>query len=111
MSGWVDFGALKQSMDIEQVLGSYGVALQRVYPDGSVQTLSPAEAEGHLFVTLQDQLPRQTMTSPTSIDPRSCSNNPLPMMIVRSGSTFGRKPPIVASSAGSAPRSAASGMP
>ena len=30
MSGWVDFGALKQSMDIEQVLGSYGVALQRV---------------------------------------------------------------------------------
>jgi len=30
MSGWVDFRVLKQSVGIEQVLGSYGVELQRV---------------------------------------------------------------------------------
>ena len=30
MSGWVDFRVLKQSVGIEQVLGSYGVKLQRV---------------------------------------------------------------------------------
>ena len=30
MSGWVDFRMLKQSMGIEQVLGAYGVELQRV---------------------------------------------------------------------------------
>jgi hypothetical protein len=30
MSGWVDFRMLKQSISIEQVLGSYGVKLQRV---------------------------------------------------------------------------------
>src|SRR5262245_32009841 len=30
MSGWVDFRLLKQSICIEQVLGSYGLELQRV---------------------------------------------------------------------------------
>src|SRR5215471_9849268 len=30
MSGWVDFRVLKQSVGIEQVLGSYGVELKRV---------------------------------------------------------------------------------
>ena len=30
MSAWVDFRVLKQSVSIEQVLGSYGVELQRV---------------------------------------------------------------------------------
>ena len=30
MSGWVDFRVLKQSVGIEQVLGAYGVKLQRV---------------------------------------------------------------------------------
>jgi hypothetical protein len=56
-----------------------GVALQRVYPDGSVQSLSPAEADGHLFVTLQDQLPRQSISDLTELDPRSVrlGNTPL----------------------------------
>ena len=35
----------------------------------------------------------------------------MPMRTVRSGRTFGAKPPIRESSAGSEPRSAASGMP
>jgi hypothetical protein len=30
MSGWVDFRMLKQSIDIEQVLGAYGIELRRV---------------------------------------------------------------------------------
>ena len=47
-----------------------GVVLQRVAPDGSVQTLAPAEAAGQLFLTFQEQLPLQTMTPPAPLDPR-----------------------------------------
>src|SRR5207302_5688056 len=45
-----------------------GVVLQRVLPDGTVQTLPPTEAQGHLFLSFQEQLPRQTMDPPTAID-------------------------------------------
>jgi len=45
-----------------------GVVLQHVYPDGTVQTLSPAEAMGHLFLTLQEQLPRHSMDPPVVVD-------------------------------------------
>ena len=48
-----------------------GVTLQRVAPDDTVQTLAPAEAAGHLFLTFQEQLPRQTMSPPIPLDPRS----------------------------------------
>lgn len=48
-----------------------GVVLQRVLPDGTVQTLTPAEAQGHLFLSFQEQVPRQTMDPPIAIDPTS----------------------------------------
>jgi hypothetical protein len=33
-----------------------GAVLQRVQPDGTVQTLTPGEAQGHLFLTVQNRL-------------------------------------------------------
>jgi hypothetical protein len=48
-----------------------GVVLQRILPDGTVQSLTPAEAAGHLFMTFQEQLSHQTMAEPVAIDPRS----------------------------------------
>jgi hypothetical protein len=46
-----------------------GVLLQRVRPDGSVQTLSPAEAQGRLFLTFRERLPRSDLPPPRSVDP------------------------------------------
>ena len=48
-----------------------GVVLQRVFPDGSEQPLTRAEAAGHLFLTVQEQLPRQSMSPPVFVDPQS----------------------------------------
>jgi hypothetical protein len=45
-----------------------GVVLQRVFPDGTSQTVAPAEAAGHLFLTFQEQLPRQTMSRPFPVE-------------------------------------------
>ncbi len=45
-----------------------GVVLQRLRGDASPQTLSAAEARGHLFLSVQELLPRQTMTGPFLID-------------------------------------------
>src|SRR5919199_6920614 len=38
-----------------------GVIMQRVFADGSVQNLSPAEAAGHLSLQLENQIPRMRM--------------------------------------------------
>jgi hypothetical protein len=46
-----------------------GIVLQRVFPDGTVQTLAPTEAPGQLLLTVQDQMPRFTMDPPAAIDP------------------------------------------
>jgi len=48
-----------------------GVVLQRVLPDGTVQTLTPDEARDHLFLSFQEEVPRQTMAPPRAIDPAS----------------------------------------
>ena len=48
-----------------------GVVLQHVLPDGTVQTLTPDEARGHLFLSFQEQVPRQTMQPPQPVDPDS----------------------------------------
>jgi len=45
------------------------VALQHVGPDNVVQTLTPAEAQGRLFLTIQDRVPLLAMTEPTAVDP------------------------------------------
>jgi hypothetical protein len=48
-----------------------GVVLQRVFPDGVVETRTPEEAQGHFFLTIQELLPRQMMLGPTRLDPHS----------------------------------------
>jgi hypothetical protein len=84
-------GAVSESIDLpirghpvrypfdhyEMVLG---VALQRVAPDGSTEAMTPAEAAGHLSMTIQELLPRQTMSSPLHLDPESlrAQDDPIP---------------------------------
>ena len=46
-----------------------GVAYQRLYPDGRRETLSASQADDQLFLSLQELLPRQTMTGPIPVDP------------------------------------------
>ncbi len=46
-----------------------GIGLARVYPDGRVERLGRDEAAGHLFLTLQDQLPREEIGPPAKLDP------------------------------------------
>lgn len=46
-----------------------GVGMARVLPDGTVQPLSRAEGAGHLLLTLQEQLPRETMSAPVAANP------------------------------------------
>jgi hypothetical protein len=48
-----------------------GVALQRVRSDGTVQVVTPAEADGHLFLTIRDRLSLLTLGDPAGLDPRS----------------------------------------
>lgn len=46
-----------------------GVTLDRLAPDGSVRTLSAAEARAYASVTLQARTPRSSMERPVSLDP------------------------------------------
>src|ERR671932_2326341 len=48
-----------------------GVIMQRVFADGSVQNLSPAEAAGHLSLHLANHLPRMIMHEPSPINAQS----------------------------------------
>jgi hypothetical protein len=45
-----------------------GVVLQRLRGDASPQTLTVAEARGHLFLSVQELLPRQAMAGPFLLD-------------------------------------------
>ena len=53
-----------------------GVVLQHVLPDGTVQTLTPDEARGHLFLSFQEQVPRQTMQPPQPVGTRDSVRPP-----------------------------------
>ena len=46
-----------------------GVAMAHVQRDGTVEPLSREEAAGHLLMTLQEQLPRESMGTPEIVDP------------------------------------------
>jgi hypothetical protein len=48
-----------------------GIALERIYPDGRVEPLTPTEAQGHLFLTVGEEIPRMIMQPPGRIDARS----------------------------------------
>jgi hypothetical protein len=45
------------------------IAMQRVYPDGRTETITPADAREHLFLTVQEQIARQSMDPPIAVDP------------------------------------------
>ena len=48
-----------------------GIVLERVLADGTVQKATPTEASGRLSLTIQERLPRQTMSAPALVDPAS----------------------------------------
>jgi hypothetical protein len=48
-----------------------GVVLQRVLPDGVIETRTPEETRGYFFLTIQELLPRQMMLGPIRLDPHS----------------------------------------
>ena len=45
-----------------------GVVLQRIRGDAQPQTFSAADARGHLFLSVQELLPRQSMAGPIMLD-------------------------------------------
>lgn len=45
-----------------------GVVVERKYPDGKVVILSPEETKGHLIMTLEDNVPKATMSVVKIID-------------------------------------------
>ena len=45
------------------------VALQRIYPDGRVETVSPRQTPQHLSLSLQELLPSLLMSTPEPVDP------------------------------------------
>jgi hypothetical protein len=48
-----------------------GAALQHIGADGTVETLTPADADGRLFLTIRDRLSLLSMWPPAPIDPQT----------------------------------------
>jgi len=46
-----------------------GIAFQDIAPDGTVATLTTEQVAGHLALSIQELLPRQTMSLPVPVDP------------------------------------------
>ena len=46
-----------------------GVIVQRIQPDGSIQTLSTEEARPYVTISIQGRIPRATMSRPLALDP------------------------------------------
>jgi hypothetical protein len=58
-----------------------GVAYQRVYPGGKLETLSMAEPDDRLFLSLQELLPRSTMKGPFQVEPRRVASSDDPVRV------------------------------
>jgi len=48
-----------------------GVIMERLFPDKSIQVLSPEDAKGHIFLTLRAHIPSTNVRQPKAIDPGS----------------------------------------
>lgn len=48
-----------------------GISLQRVSADNKTTVVPPVEAKDQVFVTLQQQVPRVTMSAPDAVDPQT----------------------------------------
>jgi hypothetical protein len=59
-----------------------GLVLERVRPDGTVQALPPAEAQGALFVTVQERLAQLGMRPPVRVDPQQVQQAGSPISYV-----------------------------
>ena len=46
-----------------------GILMERIFPDDRVVPLTEAEARGHLFVTMDEQMPRVKVLPPLRLDP------------------------------------------
>ena len=55
-----------------------GIIHQRVYPDGRTQVLTPTEAPGHLFTSLQERLPLFVMEPPVALAPETAGEHERP---------------------------------
>ena len=102
----VDFGPSSLAVSQDITLPVYGdpirypfdhyglrlaVVMQRVYPDGPTQTLSPQDALGHLFLSVNGFIPRTVMEKPTPVPLNSVAvDNPAYQYVTSSQLTFVR---------------------
>lgn len=56
-----------------------GIAVEWVHPDGTVEAVSPTEARNQVFLSVQELLPRQTMSPPVDVDPESIRSDGDPL--------------------------------
>ncbi len=52
-----------------------GTVIQRVYSDGRIDSMSAADASGHLFLSLHMQAPRQEISTPLALSPASVNSD------------------------------------
>jgi hypothetical protein len=72
-----------------------GVAYQRIYPGGKLETLSTAQAGEHLFLSLQEHLPRSIMKGPFPVDPHSVSSSDDPFEYAEVFEVMFERPPYL----------------
>jgi hypothetical protein len=72
-----------------------GVAYQRLYPDGRRESLSGSQADDHLFLSLQELLPRNTMTGPFPVDPGGVREHDDPFEYAQAFEMRFERPPYV----------------
>jgi len=72
-----------------------GVAYQRVYPGGKLETLSMAEPDDRLFLSLQELLPRSVMKGPFPVEPRRVASSDDPFEYALAFEVMFERPPYV----------------
>jgi hypothetical protein len=72
-----------------------GIVLQRVFPDGVIETRTPEETQGHFFLTIQELLPRQMMVGPARLDPRSVRAADDPFVYAEAFHVLFKRPPYL----------------
>jgi hypothetical protein len=72
-----------------------GVAYQRVHPDGTLDTLSAAQAQGRLFLSIQELLPRNAMEGPFRLDPAQVRSRDDPFEYVDAFAVTFQRPPYL----------------
>ena len=67
-----------------------GIEVSHVAPDGAITTLTRAEAERYVDITLQGRIPRATMSAPRPLDRPLLSAREDDALVVTTQLTFGR---------------------